>query len=226
MQDNFGEKQEPEKRYNLFDDDVPYVKKQLLRPKNDRIFLGVCSGLAKYYEVSKTLVRLLFAMASILGGLGVVIYFLVFLFTSAESEEGKTNYRIQHKNAKILFGISLIIIGFYSIIFPTNYFPIAFFIYVPMKIIAPIILLIAGVWIQKYYRSRVDENSQHKFQKATNGKLFLGVCAGLAEYFGAYVIVVRLLFVIFAFATMGIGVLLYLLIAYLSKQESVVTIEE
>ncbi len=222
------ENQKYEDKFNLFEDDIPYVKKRMLRPKGNRIFLGVCAGLAEYYQVSKTLVRLLFAMASMFGGVGAVIYLILYFFmpTNNVDETESKSYRIQHKNAKTLFGISLIIVGFYSIILPTNFFPLAFLVYIPMKIIAPIIFLFTGIWIQKYYRLRKVKSSNHKFYKASNGKLFLGVCAGLAEYLGAYVIVVRLLFVIFAFVTMGIGILLYFFIAYLSKQKRVIIIEE
>ncbi|VAX24625.1 hypothetical protein MNBD_IGNAVI01-1725 [hydrothermal vent metagenome] len=228
MQNTFDEKPKPEKGYNLFDDDVPYEKKRLLRSKDNRIFFGVCGGLAEYYEVSKTLVRLLFAIAVMFGGLGAAVYLILLVFTPSKDPKEKIeiSHRAQHKNAKALFGIVLITVGLYSIILPTNFFPLAFIVYIPMKAIAPIIFLAAGVWIQKYYRSGKNENLEHKFYRPTRGRLLMGVCAGLAEYLGAYVIVVRLLFVVFAFATMGIGVLLYFLIAYLSKQKSVVTIEQ
>lgn len=227
MQNKFNKKQEPSEKFDLFKNDVPFVKKQMLRSKENRIFLGVCSGLAEYYNVSKTLVRLLFAMATLFGGLGAAVYLVLFVFTPSKDPDEKTkiNYRTQHKNAKTLFGIVLITVGFYYIILPTSFFPLAFMVYIPMKVITPIIFLAAGVWIQKYYRSKTNENTRQQFYRPTHGRLFMGVCAGLAEYLGAYVIVIRLLFVVFAFATMGIGILLYLLIAYLSKQKSVATIE-
>ena len=225
MQD---ENQKHEDKFDLFKDDIPYVKKEMFRSQSNRIFLGVCAGLAEYYEVSKTLVRLLFAMAAIFGGLGAVIYFILFLFVPSKSvdENSKFDYRTQHKNAKTLFGITLIIVGFYSIILPTNFFPLMFLVYIPMEAIAPIVFIVAGIWIQKYYRTKANKSEVNKFQRPSDGRLFLGVCVGLAEYLNAYVIVVRLLFVVFAFATMGVGVLLYLLIAYLSKDKRVVTIEQ
>lgn len=223
MQNDFDEKLKPSEKFDLFKDDVPFVKKQMLRSRDNRIFLGVCSGLAEYYDVSKTLVRLIFAMAVMFGGLGAAVYLILFVFIPSKNpdEKKEISYRTQHKNAKTLFGIVLITVGFYSIILPTSFFPLAFMVYIPMKAIAPVVFLAAGIWIQKYYRSKTNENTQKQFYKPAHGRLFMGVCARLAEYLGAYVIVVRLLFVVFAFATMGIGILLYFLIAYLSKQKSV-----
>lgn len=51
----------------------PY--KQLRRPTTDRMIAGVASGLGRYFNVDPTLVRVIFAVATVLtGGLALLAY--------------------------------------------------------------------------------------------------------------------------------------------------------
>lgn len=52
------------------------VDKQLVRPRDDRMIAGVASGLARYFDIDVTLVRLLFILAEIVtaGALGLIVY--------------------------------------------------------------------------------------------------------------------------------------------------------
>jgi phage shock protein C len=55
--------------------------KQLHRSRQGRILGGVCSGLAEYFDIDPTLVRLGFVFGSILGWLGalVLIYLIMWI---------------------------------------------------------------------------------------------------------------------------------------------------
>jgi phage shock protein PspC (stress-responsive transcriptional regulator) len=48
--------------------------KRLYRIRDGRVVAGVCAGLATYFGVDATLVRLAFAVVTIFGGLGVLLY--------------------------------------------------------------------------------------------------------------------------------------------------------
>ena len=48
--------------------------KRLYRIRDGRIVAGVCAGLAAYFGVDATLVRLAFALLTVFGGLGVLLY--------------------------------------------------------------------------------------------------------------------------------------------------------
>jgi phage shock protein C len=48
--------------------------KRLYRIRDGRIVAGVCTGLAAYFEVDPTLVRLAFALLTVFGGVGVLLY--------------------------------------------------------------------------------------------------------------------------------------------------------
>jgi len=48
--------------------------KRLYRIRDGRVVAGVCTGLAAYFEVDPTLVRLAFALLTVFGGVGVLLY--------------------------------------------------------------------------------------------------------------------------------------------------------
>ena len=64
----------------------PYRK--LYRSRNDRMLFGVCGGLGQYFGVDPTAVRLLFVLAAILGGHGLLAYLIVALLVPLEPEPG------------------------------------------------------------------------------------------------------------------------------------------
>jgi phage shock protein C len=48
--------------------------KRLYRLQHGRLVAGVCVGLADYFGIDPTLVRLAFALLSVFGGLGILLY--------------------------------------------------------------------------------------------------------------------------------------------------------
>jgi phage shock protein C len=53
--------------------------KKLRRSKKERIIAGVCGGLAEYFGVDVTLVRIAFVLAFILFGIGIIPYAVLWL---------------------------------------------------------------------------------------------------------------------------------------------------
>jgi phage shock protein C len=48
--------------------------RKLYRSKTNRQLAGVCGGLAEYFNLDVTLIRVLFVLLAVLGGSGLVIY--------------------------------------------------------------------------------------------------------------------------------------------------------
>ena len=61
--------------------------KQLYRRRDGRMVAGVCAGLAAYFGVDVTLVRLGFAIFSIFWGLGALIYLVAWAVIPEEGEK-------------------------------------------------------------------------------------------------------------------------------------------
>ena len=52
---------------------------KITRSKTDRKIAGVCAGLAEYFGVDVTLVRVLFVVFALAGGPGLVAYIILWL---------------------------------------------------------------------------------------------------------------------------------------------------
>ncbi|MBR4934972.1 MAG: PspC domain-containing protein [Anaerotignum sp.] len=50
------------------------MNKKLYRSKNDKKISGVCGGIAEYFGIDATIVRLLWVLATFMNGLSVVAY--------------------------------------------------------------------------------------------------------------------------------------------------------
>jgi phage shock protein C len=56
--------------------------KKFVRSKADRKISGVCGGIAEYFNIDPTLIRVFFVVFTLLGGAGVLIYLITWLLTS------------------------------------------------------------------------------------------------------------------------------------------------
>ena len=53
--------------------------RKLYRSKTNRKLAGVCGGLARYFNVDATLIRVLFVLLAVLGGSGLVLYLAMWI---------------------------------------------------------------------------------------------------------------------------------------------------
>lgn len=53
--------------------------KQLYRSTTNKMIGGVCGGIAAYFDVDPTLIRLGFVAVTLLGGSGVLVYLILWL---------------------------------------------------------------------------------------------------------------------------------------------------
>ncbi len=61
------------------------TRQALLRSRSNRVFMGVCGGLAEFFGISAFWFRLAFIIALIPGGVpGILIYLLLWLIIPSE----------------------------------------------------------------------------------------------------------------------------------------------
>jgi phage shock protein C len=58
--------------------------RKLYRSKSNRKLAGVCGGLAQYFNVDATLIRVLFVLLAVLGGSGILIYLALWIIVPQE----------------------------------------------------------------------------------------------------------------------------------------------
>lgn len=63
------------------------MEKKLYRSRKNKQLAGVCSGLAKFFKIDPTIVRLIWVLAVLCAGTGVVLYIACALVIPEEPEE-------------------------------------------------------------------------------------------------------------------------------------------
>jgi phage shock protein C len=57
---------------------------RLYRSRDDRMLAGVCGGLAQFFSIDPTIVRLIFVILAIMGGPGLLIYIIMWIVVPEE----------------------------------------------------------------------------------------------------------------------------------------------
>ena len=58
--------------------------RKLYRSRSNRQVAGVCGGLAQYFNLDATLIRILFVVLAVLGGSGLVLYLAMWIIVPNE----------------------------------------------------------------------------------------------------------------------------------------------
>jgi phage shock protein C len=62
---------------------------RLYRSENDRVLGGVAGGLAEYFNLDSTLLRLVFVLLLVFGGSGLLIYIILWIVMPSQGNVGK-----------------------------------------------------------------------------------------------------------------------------------------
>lgn len=63
------------------------MKERLFRARKNKIVAGVCSGLGEYFNIDPVIVRILFVVLTVMNGIGILIYILLWIMVPEESFE-------------------------------------------------------------------------------------------------------------------------------------------
>ncbi len=58
--------------------------KRLKRSVKDKMIAGICGGLADYFDIDSTLVRLVFAFTVLFAGTGILAYLIMWIIVPKE----------------------------------------------------------------------------------------------------------------------------------------------
>jgi phage shock protein C len=59
--------------------------RKLYRSNTNRMLAGVCGGLAEYFNLDPTLIRVLFIVLAVLGGSGVILYLAMWIIVPKQA---------------------------------------------------------------------------------------------------------------------------------------------
>lgn len=60
------------------------MKKRLYRNESEKMIAGVCSGIAEYFDIDPTLIRLAWVLFCALGGSGIIAYIIAAIIIPAK----------------------------------------------------------------------------------------------------------------------------------------------
>lgn len=126
------------------------MSKQLFRSNENKILAGVCAGIAEYFEVDPTIVRIIWLL-SIFAGIGIIAYIVCWLVmpekrnnsyspTTHDENYPKEGSAVDKEKSKRILGMALIIIG--SIFMLDK-----FFRWFDLDIIIPLGIIAIGAYI-------------------------------------------------------------------------------
>lgn len=125
------------------------MNKELYRSANNKVIAGVCGGVAEYFEIDPTIVRIVWLLLAFPGGVGFLAYLVCWLvmperntFASGTNENYASGHRSgeeSEKNKRII-GLALIIIG-------SVFLFDRFFGWFDMAIIVPLVIIAIGIFV-------------------------------------------------------------------------------
>ncbi len=135
------------------------MQKRLYLSRADKKLAGVCGGIAEYFDIDSTLVRLMWVFLTFAGGSGLLIYIVAAIVmqekpvTHPSSVEGERVVDVAYESNddkstgtkgdhdRLIIGGGLIVLGMY--IFSRNFF---FFRWLDFKYLGPILLVLLGFY--------------------------------------------------------------------------------
>lgn len=212
--------------------------RRLYKSRRNKIIDGVCGGVAEYFEVDPTIVRLLWVLITLIGGTGFILYIIAMIIMPVNPEfkingNSTSNASALSQDKKRFWGVLLILLGALILISNLGWFAAFRWWHLSWSTVFPIILIILGGWLIYIHmnkrststESAVQENNtftqpvRKELRRSKIEKKLFGVCGGLAKYFDIDPTVVRIIFVILVLASFGWGLLIYIILAILMPEE-------
>jgi len=200
--------------------------KRIYRSKYDRMISGVCGGIGEYFSIDVLLVRILWIVITLFGGVGILLYIAAVIIVPENPGhlESETDSPKKKNDKTFFWGALLIIVGIALIFKQMGLFHYLQIWNVPWQMIWAIILISLGAFLMfNKNKSQDDESVKETFApgkeedpnskqiyRSRTDKMLAGVCGGLADYFHLDPTIVRLLYVVLSLASVGIGIVIYI----------------
>ena len=209
--------------------------KKLRKSGTDKYILGVCGGIAEYFGIDVTIVRVLWVISIFMGGFGFVAYVVAaLLMPKAEDEVEESAKEKEDKTGSLRYVIGgiLLILGILFVFKQFRYIDVARhgwdifrYAHFPWDLIWPLALIALAIYVvikgpkkDKILRKIKEKNL---FRSVINRKI-LGVCGGLGEYFGIDPTLVRIIWLLVTLLTGVIfGIIVYIIFAFIMPEKAV-----
>ena len=181
---------------------------------------GVCRGFAGYIGVDPLWVRIVWALACLAGGIGILAYLLgMYLFPRAEPDEPRPETQAVRSVGPLIAGIILLTVGALIVLRAVGILRYGFWGAwdIAWVVLWPLSLIAGGLFFLYVYW-RQDPHGVSKFRRLGWDRMLFGVCSGLGEYFRVDPSVIRFAFALLIILSRGVGLIVYVLIGLLTPE--------
>ena len=200
--------------------------KKLYRSRRDRMIGGVCAGLAEYFGLDVTLIRIIFLVSILFGGTGILIYLIsiIVIPENPEEKEHPSPRETERKPAEtsLLWGALLIAVGAMFLLDRMDIIPLDYFFSFrySFRLLLPLFLILIGLFII-VRKENGSNNGERRLYRSEKDKMIAGVAAGMGHYLRIDPALMRIIWVIGTILTHGIRIIIYLILAIVlpKKQE-------
>jgi phage shock protein C len=221
--------------------------KRLHKSRSDRMLDGVCGGIAEYFALDPTLVRIAWVLLTLLGGSGVILYIVAMIIMPAAPVTPMTvaQPRVSGNNSKF-WGVLLVAVGLIWLLsnvgmpFWHHWWSLSW------DAALAVLLILIGVAFLFGGRNYVSAQPPaspapeagsgattldgsmppvvpvRRLRRSRHERKVFGVCGGLGDYFSIDPTIVRLLFVVAIIGSFGTAILAYFVMAILIPEEIIV----
>jgi phage shock protein C len=199
-----------------------FKDRKLYRAQANRLIGGVCGGIAEYFSVDPTLVRLIWVAVTFIGGIGILLYIAaLFIIPNNPDQASSEKTESLIKDKYLFWGSLLIIVGAFLLLRQMGVFYTFQFWHVPWQSVWAIILIIIGALLlfNRTKEAAGGEVTSKKLYRSKTQKMISGVCGGLAEYFDIDVSIIRVLWVLGTVISAGIGIVAYIIMYFVFPEQ-------
>lgn len=210
------------------------ITRRLYKSRRNRIIDGVCGGIAEYFGVDPTIVRLLWVLITLMGGTGFVLYILAMIIMPVNPEHLVPGAQPvgSRGDRKRFFGILLILLGAFILMINLGWIAeISWWSFSRTVVLPVLLILVGGLFIYIYTRKKNETSTTapaesaaapvqpRELKRSRSDRKLFGVCGGLGVYFDIDPTIVRFLFVFLVLASLGWGLLLYIILGLLMPED-------
>jgi len=194
------------------------LDKKLFRSTKDRIFTGLCGGIAEYKSFDPYVIRFVLLFSLFITPFSFLGYFITSAFIPTNNNP-EIDECILKRNKRFIFGSLSIFIGIFFILKNLGFWNDHSFFIIPNELFISIVAIFSGLLILLYSKNAKPLQLPKYFVRSSNNKKFLGVCGGFANYLLVDVKLVRILFIVLSILTLGLALLIYFYLAMKTKTD-------
>jgi len=203
---------------------------------------GVCGGVAEYFNLDPTLVRIVWVLVTLLGGSGFLLYIAAMIIMpvnheplSQTAENAPSSVAYNPPDKKRFWGIVLVLIGGFILILNLGLLADFSWWSFSHRFVFPALLISIGAVLVLTYSRRSSvppvetlggEPSGtmappvvRELRKSKTDRKLFGVCGGLANYFNIDSTFVRIIYILLVLASFGWALLLYIIMGIVIPEE-------